>query len=223
MLFSKRGWRCGPKSRKYVSLPLVLIFIWLGLSSYSSALGQDVFSVTNEGRITAHITDMPLGQALEALSRSTPLDIRGSVPEDERLTLRFSRLTLGEALREMMAGYNYVLMTPKAQEKPILLILGKVEQDKGSTPPSYERTVPVPSSPATASASVPVPPPPLAPPTSAGLASERQAAATQENLQPDSNPEGSAGAGSSPDSEPPFNPAAWGGRGFRGSAPSGRK
>lgn len=231
MVFSKKGWQCGPKGRKLLPLPLVIALILVGPSGYSTAAAQDIFSVTEEGRITAHMADLPLEQALAELSWRVPLEIRGSVAKEERLTLDFSRLTLGGALREMMAGYNYVLITPREQEKPILVVLGKAESDKGIAPlpsyepppPSYERTVPVPSSPAAASTSTPVPPSPAMPLPSAGLASERQAAATEEHLRPDSNGEGSAGVGSNLDSEPPFNPAAWGGRGFRGSAPSGRK
>ena len=216
-LFSKKGRRCGPKG---LSLPLILTFISLGLSGYSAMAAQDIFSVTDAGRITAHMTNLPLPQALAALSRSMPLEIRGSVAGDEKLTLHFSGLTLGEALREMMAGYNYVLITPKGQGKPVLVVLGKAEKGRGTTPPSEERTAPVPPPAAPAPTSASAPPPPMTPPESAGKASGRQAAATEEHVQPDSN---QGGAGQNPDSEPPFNPAAWGGRGFRGSAPSGRK
>jgi hypothetical protein len=231
MLFSKKGWECGPSGRKLLSLPLVIASILVGLYGYSTAAAQDIFSVTEEGRITAHIADLPLEQALAELSRSVPLDIRGSVAKEERLTLDFSRLTLEGALREMMVGYNYVLITPKGQDKPVLVVLGKAENDEGIAPllsygpppPSYERTAPVPSSPVAASTSIPVPPSPTTPLPSAGLARESEAAATEEHLRPDSNEEGPAGVGSNPDSGPPFNPAAWGGRGFKGSAASGRK
>ncbi len=139
MLFSKKGWQCGPKGRKLLSLPLVIALILVGLSGYSTAAAQDIFSVTEEGRITAHMADLPLEQALAELSWRVPLEIRGSVAKEERLTLDFSRLTLGGALREMMAGYNYVLITPKEQEKPILVVLGKAESDKGIALASFIR------------------------------------------------------------------------------------
>ena len=231
MLFSKKGWQCGLKSRKLIALPFVIASILVGLSGYSTAAAQDIFRVTEQGRITAHIADLPLDRALAELSWRVPLEIRGSVAKEERLTLDFSRLTLEGALREMMVGYNYVLITPKGQDKPVLVVLGKAENDEGIAPllsygpppPSYERTAPVPSSPVAASTSIPVPPSPTTPLPSAGLARESEAAATQEHLRPDSNEEGPAGVGSNPDSEPPFNPAAWGGRGFKGGAASGRK
>jgi len=231
MLSSKKGWQCGLKSRKLLYLPFIIASILVGLSGYSTTAAQDIFRVTEEGRITAHIVDLPLGRALAELSWRVPLEIRGSVAKEERLTLDFSRLTLEGALREMMVFYNYVLITPKGQDKPILVVLGKAENDEGiaplpsygQPPPSYERTAPVPSSPAPASTSTSAPPSPKRPLPSAGLARESDAAATEEHVRPDSNEEGPAGLGSNPDSEPPFNPAAWGGRGFRGSAASGRK
>lgn len=200
----------------HLSLSLVLTVISVGLSGYSVMAARDVFTVTDDGRITAHMTDLPLPQALAALSRSVPLEIRGSVAVDEKLTLHFSGLTLGEALREMMAGYNYVIITPEGQDKPVLVVMGKAEKDKGTTPPSEERTAP--SSAATTPIPVPVPLRPMAPPLSAGPASGGQAAAAEKHAESDSNQ-----GGSNPDFEPPFNPAAWGGRGFRGSAPSGRR
>ena len=158
----------------------------------------------------------------------------------------------------MMASYNYVLIRPEAQGKPILVVLGKAEKgtapvppptadlpssqpmtpppssatlkpspsmtpppSDGPAPPSIRfGTVLVPSSPATASASPAVA---QAGPLPAAPASESQVATGQGNLPPDSNVGGSAGVAPNLDSQPAFNPAAWGGRGFRGSAASGKK
>jgi hypothetical protein len=236
-------------------------------------------------QITADIADLPLGQALEALSQKIPLDIRGSVAGDERLTLHFSQLTLQQALRKMMAGYNYVLIRPEALEAPVLVILGKAEkgtisvsvpgvgdtmpgpgvpapvgpplataplptltglpsslpvapsvQSSALPPssseappplavpaaPSYDEAMPSPSSVAAAPSS-PVGPPP-ATPMPAGPASAVQTATTgQGNQPPDSSAQGPAGVTPNPDSQPEFNPAAWGGRGFRGSPAPTRK
>ena len=259
-LFSKKGWQCGLWRRKRPYGPLVLTVICLGLLGCAVAAAQDIFSVTKEGRITANIVDVPLGQALAALSRNVPLEVKGSFAENERLSLHFSQLTLREALQEIMANYNYVLIRPEGNAKSILVVLGKVEKAKATVPPpaaglpsspaktaqprsatlqpsppiapapsgvpeppSFGQTAPVPSSPATESAPAPVPPPPMPAPLSAGPASEGQAAAGQGNLPPPTNVEGPAGQAPNPDSQPPFNPGAWGGRGFGGSAASGRK
>ncbi len=236
-------------------------------------------------QITADIADLPLGQALEALSQKIPLDIRGSVAGDERLTLHFSQLTLQQALQKMMAGYNYVLIRPEALEAPVLVILGKAEKGTISvsvpgvgdtmprpgvpapvgpplataplpTPtglpsslpvapsaqssalppspseappplavpaaPSYDEAIPSSSSVAAAPSS-PVGPPP-ATPMPAGPASAVQTATTgQGNQPPDSSAQGPAGVTPNPDSQPEFNPAAWGGRGFRGGPAPARK
>lgn len=260
ILFSRKGRQHGLRRRTCPCLPLALTLICLGLLGYSAAAAQDIFSVTKEGRITAHIADLPLGQALAALSQNVPLEIRGSVAEDERLTLHFSQLTLQEVLQEMMVSYNYVLIRPEAQGKPILVVLGKAEKGAatvplpttglpssqpmmppplfgtlqpspsmppppsyGLAPPSSDGIAPVPSSPATASVSPLLPAPPMPPPLSAGPANESQVATGQGNLPPDSNVGGSADVAPNFDSQPAFNPAAWGGRGFRGTAASGKK
>lgn len=142
-LFSKKRWRHGLGCCKRSCLPLVLTLVCLGLLGSFVAAAQDVFNVTKDGRITANIADLPLGQALAALSQSVPLEIRRSVSGDEKLTLHFSQLTLREGLQEMMASYNYVLIRPGAQGKPILIVLGKAGKATATGPP---RTTGLPSS-----------------------------------------------------------------------------
>jgi hypothetical protein len=247
----RKRWEHALRRREEPWLLLVLILLCFVLIGYSAAAAQDVFRVTKEARITADIADLPLGQALEVLSQKIPLDIRGSVAGDARLTLHFSQLTLQEALQKMMAGYNYVLIRPDAEGKLVLVVLGKAQRGTGPppslpmapsaqsaalppspsaappplavpAPPSYDETIPSSSS-AAAMPSPPVPAPPTAP-VPAVPASEVQAAATgQGNLPPGSNVQGTAGATPNPDSQPEFNPAAWGGRGFRGSPAPARK
>jgi len=236
-------------------------------------------------QITADIADLPLGQALEALSQKIPLDIRGSVAGNERLTLHFSQLTLQQALEKMMAGYNYVLIRPEVQGAQVLVILGKAEKGTisvsvpgiGDTMPGPREPVPVgpplataplrtptslpsslPMAPSAQSSALPpspseAPPPPAVPATPsydetipssssvaaappspvrpppathmpAGPAIAVQTATTgQGNQPPNSSAQGPAGVTPNPDSQPEFNPAAWGGRGFRGGVASGRR
>jgi hypothetical protein len=162
-LFSKIGGQCGLGPRKRPCLPLVLTLICLGLSGHSAAVAQDIFSVTREGWITANIADLPLGQALAALSRTVPLEIRGSVAGDERLTLHFSHLTLREALQQMMASYNWVLIRPEAHGKPILVVLGKAARGTAAAPPPTPGLPPSQPTPPPRSAT-PQPSPSMTPP-----------------------------------------------------------
>ena len=141
-------WRHVPKCSRESCLLLFLVVAGFGLFGNSVAAAEDVFRVTKEMHITADITGFSLGQALAVLSQNMPLEIRGSVAGDERLTLRFSQLTLQQALREMMAGYNYVLIEPGAQEPLVLVIIGKAEKETISLPaPGVGATMPRPAEP----------------------------------------------------------------------------
>jgi|SRR5271157_2036823 len=276
-------WRHVPKCSRESCLLLFLVVAGFGLFGNSVAAAEDVFRVTKEMHITADITGLSLGQALAVLSQNMPLEIRGSVAGDERLTLRFSQLTLQQTLQEIMAGYNYVLIEPGAQEPLVLVIIGKAEKETISLPaPGVGATMPRPAEPAgppsvtaplptptgvpsplpmalpgqsaalppssqeapdpstaaaapaygeatapsssgTAAPLPPVPPPPTTP-VPAGSGSGVQAATTgQTNQPPDSSVQGTAGATPNPDSQTEFNPAAWGGRGYRGGPASGKR
>jgi hypothetical protein len=268
---------------------LLLVLTGIGPVGYSVAAAEDVFRVTKEMQITADITDLSLGQALAVLSQNMPLEIRGNVSGDEKLSLRFSQLTLQQALQEMMAGYNYVLIEPGAQEPLVLVIIGKAEKGMtslpapgsggavpgpaqpdtagpqlvtgpvpappgapsllpvtppgqsatlapsppeappplaGAAPPSYDETMVSSSVPSFSGTAAPLPsaPPPPTMPVPAGLSGVAQAATTgQTSPPPDSGVQGTAGGAPNPDAQPEFNPAAWGGRGYRGGVASGRR
>jgi hypothetical protein len=221
--------------RTIAPLLLALLLLYLG---YAPASGQDIVTVTPEQKITVNIADLPLRQVLELLSKKVPLEVQGNAALGERLTLHVSELTLQETLKEILTGYNYVLIRPEEQGKLVLVVLGRAEKgvreatrstpqmgtevgraaavSGEASPPPAEVAVP---SPITAPSQPAQPPPtaPLAtPPKPPATGGEGQAAAAQLNPSPDA----STSAAPTADSQPPFNPAAWGGPGQRGS---GRK
>ena len=221
-----------PGGRDWCLLLVLGLLCLSGLIGYPAAAEQDIVRVTKERRITANVVDLPLGKVLTALSEKLPLEIRGNVDGNERLTLHFSQRTLKEALNEMMRGYNYVLIYSEEQEKSILVILGKVERraapvpastptDLPSSPPRVPPAQPAsvqppPSVPAPAPQGTAAPPAPAPASPSAASAPEGQAAATTQANSAAPNTPGEPGVAQNPNSESDFNPAAWGGRGFRG-------
>ncbi len=104
---------------------------------------------------------------------------------NEPLTLRFSQLTLSEALLKMMRGYSYVLVD-EGKGRPVLTVMGKADrgapgadrqEPKGGTPPDQ----------AANSAAGPLPPvqqrQPLAPPQPQQTAQQPPAGTQQQTTQ----------------------------------------
>ena len=100
-----------------------------GVGLVDASAAGDVIKVTEGGRISADIVDLPLTRVLADLSQKLPMEIKGSPNGNERLTLHFSHLTLQEALQKIMAGYNYVLIGPEpAGGRLTITILGKADR-----------------------------------------------------------------------------------------------
>jgi hypothetical protein len=108
------------------SVLLCSISLWLFLASTSAAQESYLVKLEGEGLITLDATNVPLGTLLQALSRRVPLEIRGGVAPDERVSVQFSRLSLKEALGKMIRNYNYVLVMPEGNEKPVLTIINPI-------------------------------------------------------------------------------------------------
>jgi hypothetical protein len=85
------------------------------------------------------------------------MDIRGTVPSQERITAKFSDVTLGEALSRIMRGYNYVLVRPEESARILLVVMNKVEWSTQREPAAAAKTpaAPVPA-PSTAPGAMPV-------------------------------------------------------------------
>ncbi len=216
---------------------LVLIFALIclhgGVAPDASAAGN-VIKVTEGDRISADVVDFPLTQVLADLSQHLPIEIKGRPDGNDRLTLHFSHLTLQEALRKIMTGYNYVVIEPgPAGGRLVITILGKAAKTvreatipsppaAGSSPvagtPAAANTpaAPPPASPARLPTDRPAPLPPLneeqPPIVAANPVPRADTAATAPGTATTATPPGVLPA---PADQPEFNPAAWGGRGYR--------
>jgi len=217
----------------FLVLVCALMCLHSGVAPDASAAGTEI-NVTEGDLISADIVDFPLTQVLVHLSQHLPIEIKGRPDGNDRLTLHFSHLTLQEALGKIMAGYNYVLIEPEpAGGRLVITILGKAAGTAreapvpsppaaGSPPEAGTPAAPPPASPAPPPARAqlptgrPVPPPPpnegQPPIVAANPAPSVDTAATAPGGSTTATPPGVLPAS---DDQPPFNPAAWGGRGYR--------
>jgi len=211
-------------SRDCFSFP-VLVFALMcllgGIAPDASAAGN-VIKITEGDRISADIVDSPLTQVLGDLSRNLRIEIKGRPDGSDRLTLRFSHLTLQEALQKIMAGYNYVVIEPgPAGGRLVITILGKAartvrEATVPSPPVAGTPAAPSPAFPAQLPTDRPGPAPPpyegQPPIVAANPPPRADTAATAPVTATTATPPGVLPA---PADQPEFNPAAWGGRGYR--------
>jgi hypothetical protein len=86
---------------------------------------QPVISVSPDQLISASVADQPLSDVLRAMSEKQLFDMKGTTPYSETISIFFSDLTLEQALKKLMRGYNYVLLNQNEGEKPLLMIMGK--------------------------------------------------------------------------------------------------
>lgn len=116
--------------------------------------------VKDKDRISASAKNRPLDELLRIMSEKNLFEIRGPVPRGEAITVEFSNLTLEEALKKVMRGYNYVLVGQGTSRKPALIVMGQVARgtsaEQGSSPQTPQRVINQPRAPEGS----PVPPTP---------------------------------------------------------------
>jgi len=116
--------------------------------------------VKDKDRISASAKNRPLDELLRIMSEKNLFEIRGPVPRGEAITVEFSNLTLEQALKKVMRGYNYVLVGQGTSRKPALIVMGQVTRgtsaEKGSSPQTPQRVINQPRAPEGS----PVPPTP---------------------------------------------------------------
>jgi hypothetical protein len=195
-----------------------------------ASVPADGLMVTEDGLVSADIVNLPLGYVLAGFSQKLHIDIKGKFDGDERVTLHFSRLTLSEALRRIMAEYNYVLIEPEPPGGgPLTMtVLGKAGSAAREAAAPSVRAANGPDAPAASGAALAAPASPAPSPATTGAPPAVQPPAAplpNEGALPAvaTNPPVGADAAATPPGilpapadQPEFNPAAWGGRGRRG-------
>jgi hypothetical protein len=88
--------------------------------------------VNADDLISAEIENKPLNEVVRLLSEKKLFEVRGTVPSGEPVSIHFIDLTLTDALKKIMRGYNYVLLNQPQGQKPILMVMGRTERTKPS-------------------------------------------------------------------------------------------
>ena len=113
------------------------------LNNESNAGQLLAIAVSPDDRISADIKERPLAETLRAMADKKLFDIKGPLPTGEEITAQFSDLTLDQAIKKLMRGYNYVLMEQGVSQKPVLILIGKVQRGAyGEQPSSATQVVP---------------------------------------------------------------------------------
>jgi hypothetical protein len=128
-----------------------------------------VIDVLPDQTVSASIDNRTQAEVLRAMAGKNLFEIKGSLPPGETVSISFSGLTLDEALKKLMRGYNYVLLSQGPTQKPVLTVMGKVERAKATEqrvqPSPSPLPVPVPVGQAADTSRSYVPPsPPAEPP-----------------------------------------------------------
>jgi hypothetical protein len=120
-----------------------LVIMLCGLVPQGSIAGELQNTKGKDARrVTLQVTNVPLNEVLSILAKNVPLEIRGTVPSQELITVQFSNATLEEALSRIMRGYNYVLVRPEESTKPLLVVMNKIERSMQNEPASVGPPVP---------------------------------------------------------------------------------
>jgi hypothetical protein len=199
-----------------LSLLLVFVLVCLGTSlAYPGSASPDVFTITDDKRITANSDGLSLAEALASLSRKIPLEVKGFVDEDKKVSFHFNSLKLKEALDQILAGYNYALVT-RGQDNWLLVVFGAfdrpTQEERAISRSTQDNTsaasvAPAASTqPSSASPSTTAAPPPAKAETAPAV--PQQGSPVDQNMT----------SGQYPAVSPDFNPAAWGASSRRSGA-----
>ena len=109
----------------------------LFLASFGSA--QEPLKVEwMEGRLSVTAEETPLAQVLQEVARQTGLEARGLERLQEKVSVRFSSLSLREGLQKLLAYVNYVILEKKSFQgdtQPVLVLAS----GRRTTPSTGER------------------------------------------------------------------------------------
>ena len=125
--------RSVPGKRLIVAVLSCLLF----LASFGSA--QEPLKVEwMEGRLSVTAEETPLAQVLQEVARQTGLEARGLERLQEKVSVRFSSLSLREGLQKLLAYVNYVILEKKSFQgdtQPVLVLAS----GRRTTPSTGER------------------------------------------------------------------------------------
>jgi hypothetical protein len=140
---------------KHQKIVFFIVFFSVVFAETLFADARGAFTIRNDNKIDVQINNLPMSETLMDLAAKIPLEIKGTSVGNEKINLNLSNVSLETMLKQLMRGYNYVVIKPERSEKTILMVLGKAERTK------YTALPPQVNSPAETMASAPsVPHPP---------------------------------------------------------------
>jgi len=107
-------------------------------STAGEPAGTSTITVSGDQRISVNFDNRALSEILRMMSGKKLFDINGPVPPGEPMTIAFTELTLEQALKKMLRGYNYILMDRSPEQRPLLMVMGIVDGSR----PTEQRVVP---------------------------------------------------------------------------------
>jgi hypothetical protein len=123
------------KAKKITFLPIILLIAVSVCFGGGAAHSKPMVEATSEDKINVNVENGTLNEMLRIMSEKQLLEIKGALPGSENITVNFSNLSLEEALKKIMRGYNYVLIKQGEDRRPLLLILGKADRSKYADQP----------------------------------------------------------------------------------------
>ncbi len=147
-------------SVRVISCRVLMICLLCAFSaSHIRAEGAPIIKVKSEASISMQVVNVPLNEVLLILAKNVPMEVKGTVPSGELLTLEFSNLPLEEALRRIMRGYNYVLVHMDEPSRPVLTVMSRTERTPYTEAPPAPAPTPTPAAAAPSGAPEGVPRP----------------------------------------------------------------
>ena len=102
-----------------VSAAVALLNPSAGLAQVAPAIEWD------GGRLSVQAEQVPLRDVLDAVARRTGVAFSGTALLQDDVSFDFASLSLGEALKQLAAGFNHVIVeesTPRGEIRPVLVL-----------------------------------------------------------------------------------------------------
>lgn len=121
----------------------------LGESAYGETEGKVEekagFELTvKDDLISLSAKDASLKEIIEELGSSMKIDVIGNIPEGEKISVKFDRLSLKDALEKLSSNYGYVIDSGKEENKIAKMIIlpkgeeSRIQEREGTTPVKHE-------------------------------------------------------------------------------------
>jgi hypothetical protein len=128
------------KARRTVLLASLIILMMLLL--FSSALAKAVEEAKSEipsnyvlaiedGLITLNAKDASLKDIFKELGKRMDIEVKAMVPEEEKITIAFDRLSLEDAIKRLSINYVYLIDSNREEGKITKIVVLPEEEGKG--------------------------------------------------------------------------------------------